>query len=121
MASCISAPVLPAFLALLLITPPVVLFLSIPLPLPVFAGMRLAWAATATNPRTQAYWDWGWSWVVPAGPAARYAVGLLIAWADLGPQEGVYGEFWRVDIGLLLFIGNLLALITAVGLHIGDS
>lgn len=107
---------LPAFLALLLITPPAVLFLSIPLPRPVFAGMRLAWAATATNSRTRAYWDWGWGWVVPAGPGARYAVGLLLAWADLD-GEGVrkkYGDFWRVDVGLLLFIGNLLALITAV-------
>ncbi|CAK9785988.1 hypothetical protein CC85DRAFT_302479 [Cutaneotrichosporon oleaginosum] len=112
-ANCISAPALPAFTALLLITPPAVLFLAGPLLRPVIYGARLAWRATATNPRVQAYWGWGWSWVVPAGPVARYAVGLLLAWADLPPPSDRSDAMWRVDIGILWAVGNLLALITA--------
>jgi palmitoyltransferase len=114
-ANCISAPALPAFTALLLLTPPTVMLLASPLLRPVVYGVRLAWAATATNPRVQAYWAWGWSWVIPAGPVARYALGLLLAWADLPPEEGgVHGDMWRVDIGLLWAVGNLLAIVTAV-------
>ncbi|BEJ11384.1 hypothetical protein CspHIS471_0108060 [Cutaneotrichosporon sp. HIS471] len=57
-----------------------------------------------------AYWGWGWSWVVPAGPVARYAIGLLLAWNDL---EAKNSDMGRVEIGLLWGIGNALALITA--------
>lgn len=104
---------MPSFLALILMTPPIVLFLSMPLLRPVLTGMKLAWEATGNNPRTQAYWNWGWSWVVPAGPLARFFIGLLLAWSDVDGPEG-YGELWRVDVGLLLLIGNFLSLITAV-------
>ncbi|GMK54776.1 hypothetical protein CspeluHIS016_0113620 [Cutaneotrichosporon spelunceum] len=109
-ANCISSPVLPSFTALLLLTPLTVLLLAAPIHRAALHGARLAWAATATNPRVQSYWGWKWSWVLPAGPVIRYAIGLLLAWADLDHVEG-YGEMWRVDIGLVWSIGLMLALV----------
>lgn len=106
---------LPTFVALLVLTPPTVLFLAAPLLRPAIAGCKLAWEATRTNARTQAYWNWGWSWVVPAGPAARYIVGTLMAWADLDTGDKAYGDLLGINIGMLVLVGLLLALITAVG------
>ena len=102
-------------MALLTLTPPTILLLSLPLypslARRALAAYRLSWSDDSI--KTWWYSRTG-SWVVAGGPVGRYVGGIILGWKALDRIDG--GGSHRLEIGILAFIGLILALITGVGL-----
>ncbi|WVF73190.1 hypothetical protein IAT40_008009 [Kwoniella sp. CBS 6097] len=119
-ANCLTAAYMPTFLALLLYTPPAILSLSSPLYKPFFHRASQAYATSWADERIRSWWwDWTWSWVVAGGPVGRYAGGVILGWRELDridaiTREGDVGPgLRRLNVGLMLGFGVVLALISA--------
>ncbi|WVO12487.1 hypothetical protein L204_100087 [Cryptococcus depauperatus] len=115
-ANCLTAPYMPAFLALLLYAPLVVLFHCIPLVAPLTTKAASAYHQSCTSQWIRDnWWDWRWSWVVAGGPVGRYVGGLILGWKELDRMEE--GGLERLAIGLLTAFGIIVSLIAAALAH----
>ncbi|WWC64451.1 uncharacterized protein I303_107061 [Kwoniella dejecticola CBS 10117] len=111
-ANCLTAPYMRTYLALLLYTPPTVFLISLPLYRPLLYRACCAYTHSWTDEYIrQNWWDWKFSWVVAGGPIGRYAGGIILGWREKEKHDG--GGIFRLNIGLMVFFGIILALISA--------
>ena len=112
-ANCLTVSHVPTFLILLLLTPPTTIFLSSPLYAPLvrraIAGYRLSWA----DERIRTWWyAWSWSWIIAGGPIGRFTSGIILGWRELDRLDP--HRIVRLEFGVLVAIGIMLGMITAV-------
>ncbi|KAL7418321.1 hypothetical protein Q5752_006779 [Cryptotrichosporon argae] len=112
-ANCLTAPNLPPFMALLLLTPITTTFLSLPLYRPLLARARDAYRASTT---ADAWW-WAstWTWIVPAGPVGRHIGGAVLGWRALDaadPRMRAPEAVDRLEMAVLVGLATVLGLIT---------
>ncbi|WWC91584.1 uncharacterized protein L201_006530 [Kwoniella dendrophila CBS 6074] len=111
-ANCLSAPYMRSFLALLLYTVPTVFIISSPLYVPIFQRLKAAYLYSKSDQYIREnWWDWTYSWVVAGGPIGRYAGAAILGWRQLDRSDG--GGIVRLNIGLMVGFGIILALISA--------
>ncbi|WVW86026.1 hypothetical protein I302_108064 [Kwoniella bestiolae CBS 10118] len=113
-ANCLSAPYMRTFLALLLYTPPTILIISLPLYKPLLRRAKEAYTySRADEGIRRRWWEWGYSWVIAGGPIGRYAGGIILGWRELDRMDEGRGGLMRLNVGLMVGFGIVLALITA--------
>ncbi|WWD03592.1 hypothetical protein V865_001646 [Kwoniella europaea PYCC6329] len=112
-ANCLSAPYMRTFLALLLYTPPTIFIISLPLYKSLYSRAKEAYFHSKSDDSIrQKWWDWGYSWVIAGGPIGRYAGGTVLGWRKLDKLDEDGGGLVRLNIGLMVVFGIILALIT---------
>lgn len=112
-ANCLTAPHIPTFLCLLTWTPPTIILLSSPLYLALARRATQAWSVSWSDPSIRLWWyEWRWSWAIAGGPVGRYMGGLVLGWKAIDRADG--GGSLRLEIGVLVGIGLILAMITTV-------
>lgn len=130
-ANCLTAPELPTFLHLLLLTPVAVAVLILPHLRPLWYRAEQAYHLSYQSTKIREGWyDKRWSWVIVGGPIGRVFGGIILGWRELdrmdragegfGYEGGVRagrGDGMRVSWGIVIGIGIILALITAVRLR----
>lgn len=113
-ANCLTVPYLPTFMCMLSLTPPTILVLSSPLLLPIGRRAVSAWSKSWSDENVRRWWyEWPLSWIIAGGPVGRYIGGTILGWKALDREDG--GGSLRVEMGILIGIGLILALMTAVG------
>ncbi|KAK4689339.1 hypothetical protein P7C73_g750, partial [Tremellales sp. Uapishka_1] len=111
-ANCLTAPHIPTFILLLLLTPITTVLLSAPLYEPMVRRTIRAYRFSKTSERICArWWDWWGSWIVAGGPVGRWFAGVCIGWRELDIIERQGPE--RLGVGIMVLTGIMLALITA--------
>ncbi|KAK6909471.1 hypothetical protein I203_103490 [Kwoniella mangroviensis CBS 8507] len=112
-ANCLSAPYMRTFLALLLYTPPTIFIISLPLYKSLYNRAKEAYFYSKSDDSIRhKWWDRGYSWVIAGGPIGRYAGGIVLGWRKLDKLDEDGGGLVRLNIGLMVGFGIILALIT---------
>jgi palmitoyltransferase len=108
----LTAPHIPTFILLLILTPLTVFLLALPL-LPSLARKALlAYRLSHTDPVVKGWYDWWPSWIIAGGPVGRYAGGVILSWKELDRRDG--RSVLRLEVGVIAGIGLILGLIAAV-------
>ncbi|ODN81512.1 hypothetical protein L202_01934 [Cryptococcus amylolentus CBS 6039] len=112
-ANCLTAPYVPAFLALLLYTPPTTILLSLPLYPPLLRRASAAYHLACVSDSIKGWWDWPWSWIVAGGPVGRWVGGVVLGWMQLDRMSVGGPGIERLGVGVMVVVGIVLALITS--------
>ncbi|TYJ57131.1 hypothetical protein B9479_002232 [Cryptococcus floricola] len=112
-ANCLTAPYVPAFLALLLYTPPTTILLSLPLYPLLLRRASAAYHFACVSDSIKGWWDWPWSWIVAGGPVGRWVGGVVLGWMQLDQMSVGGPGIERLGVGVMVVVGIVLALITS--------
>ncbi|ODO05413.1 hypothetical protein L198_02106 [Cryptococcus wingfieldii CBS 7118] len=112
-ANCLTAPYVPAFLALLLYTPPTTILLSLPLYPLLLRRASAAYHLARVSDSIKGWWDWPWSWIVAGGPVGRWVGGVVLGWMQLDRMSVGGPGIERLGVGVMVVVGIVLALITS--------
>lgn len=103
-------------MALVTLTPIIIVLLSLPLYIPLFKRSMEAYNVSWSEESIRTWWyGWRWSWIIAAGPVGRYIGGIVLGWKALDRVNG--GGSMRLEVGILVAIGMMLTLITGVRLR----
>ena len=104
-------------MSLLTLTPPAIVLLSSPLYLSLAKRAVEAYRLSWMDESIRTWWyEWPYSWVAAGGPVGRYVAGTVLGWQSLDRTDG--GGVLRVEMGALVGIGLVLAMVTAVRLSL---
>lgn len=107
------------FLTLLVLTPLVVLLVSLPVLRPLIARGVQAYKIAATDPViAENWWNWPLSWIIAGGPIGRWVGGVVLGWRELDRADRAIGSgrpnVLRVQVAGLALLGVILSLISLV-------
>ena len=112
-ANCLTAPHIPTFLCLLVLTPSIVFLLCLPILHPLAIRAAAAWRIACDDPSVNGWWSWKPSWVVAGGPIGRWIGGLVLGWRHLDKLDG--RGIVRCSVGALAAIGGVISTMCIVG------